>query len=224
MSETPAGDIFLGFQTEKKVMELAQKHARTVCIMLKRLREAIALKLEGADKDSEKVTKEISKLESDADKLGRTMLRDLTQSPLESADRENLVRLAKALDRVADWANDSARILPILPLFETSSEFKSLLLEFTQLLLDIGKGLNTATKAIVDDLEKAKKIGEAIEEAERKADELYTIGLSHLLELGKTHSAAVIVLFRDLLHNLENTADTAEDAVDQLRIIILRRS
>ncbi len=224
MSETPAGDLFLGFQTEKKVMELAQKHATTVCIMLKKLREAIAFKLEGAEKDSEKVTKEISKLETDADKLGRTMLRDLTQSPLESADRENLVRLAKALDRVADWANDSARILTILPLSETSSEFKSLLLEFTQILVDIGKGLNTATKAIVDDLEKAKKIGEAIEEAERKADEIYTKGLGHLLELGKTHSAAVIVLFRDLLHNLENTADTAEDAVDQLRIIILRRS
>ena len=224
MPRNPNPDIFLGFRAEEKVMELGQKHAANVSLILNKLQQAIAFKLDGNTKSCKKTVQEIAQLEGDADQLRRTMLRDLTTSALEAADRESLVRFAKALDRVADWANDAARILALVPLSDISKEFKSLFAELTQLLVNMGKSLQEATNAIVDDLDKAKMLGDKIEAAEKEIDEVYTKGLGFLLELGSTHSAAVVVLVRDLLHNLENTADTAEDAVDQLRIIILRHS
>lgn len=223
MSENPAAKIFLGFRAEEKVMGLAQKHAANIALILKTLQIAITHKLNGADKECTSATDKISKIESDADQLRRSMLRDLSKSTLEAADRESLVRLAKALDRVADWANDSARLLALIPLPDIDKKFKALFLEFAQLLADMGVTLQDATKAMVDDLDRAKQMCDLIEKAEKQADNLYTQGLRYLLKMPKSHSAAVIVLFRDLLHNLENTADTAEDAVDQLRIIILRQ-
>ncbi len=222
MPGNPNPEIFLGFRAEEKVMKSAQKHATNVAKMLQKLQEAVSFRLNGLTKECNQAIKEISELENDADQLRRSMLRDLSRSTLEAADRESLVRLAKALDRVADWANDAARLLALLPLNEISSKFKAHLSDFTQLLTNIGNGLQGAIEAIIDDLEKAKRLSDEIENFEKKADTLYTKSLRCLLELEKTHSAAVVVLVRDFLHNLENTADTAEDAVDQLRIIILR--
>ena len=107
-------------------MELGQKHAANVSLILNKLQQAIAFKIDGNTKSCKKTVQEIAQLEGDADQLRRTMLRDLTTSTLEAADRESLVRFAKALDRVADWANDAARILALVPLADISSEFKSL--------------------------------------------------------------------------------------------------
>ncbi|MFW9831390.1 MAG: DUF47 domain-containing protein [Candidatus Thorarchaeota archaeon] len=224
MPGNPSSNIFLGFRAEEKVLKLAQEHAAAIAVILKTLQKAISSKLDGAKEESKKATEKIFNLESDADSLRRSMLRDLSKSTLEAADRESLVRLAKVLDRVADWANDSALLLAILPMADISSKFKALFIDFTTLLTGMGNKLQGAIEAIFENLEKAKQLCDSIEENEKQADRIYIQGLRHLLQLDSSHSAAEIVLFRDLLHNLENTADTTEDAVDQLRIIILRHS
>lgn len=215
-------DIFLGFRAEEKALNSAQEHASTVFSILEKLQEAINSALKGDVSTQSQICKEITKLEMKADKLRRSMLLDLSKSTLEAADRETLVRLAKALDRVADWAHDSSRLLKLVPLGGFSKEFKQLIASFAGLLAKCGLGLQGAIDAMVKDFDKATEMANMVEEAEEEADELYLQGLSHLPECGKTHSAAMVVLTRDLLHNLENTADAAEDAVDQLRIIMLR--
>jgi predicted phosphate transport protein (TIGR00153 family) len=222
MSGKSHTDVFLGFRAEEKALRSAQEHASTVFSILEKLQEAIDSALKGDVPTQNQICKEITKLEMKADKLRRSMLLDLAKSTLEAADRETLVRLAKALDRVADWANDSSRLLKLVPLTDLNTEFKQLIANFARYLAKCGLGLKGAIAEMVKDFDKATKMANMVEEAEEEADELYLQGLSYLPECGMTHSAAMVVLIRDLLHNLENTADAAEDAVDQLRIIMLQ--
>lgn len=224
MSENPSPELFLGFRAEEKALEHAEKHVELVYSILKKLQTAIKLAQEGKRSQLQQVTKEISKCEMEADTLRRTILRDISKSTLEATDRESLVRLAKALDRVADWAHDSSRILALIPINEYDTDFHQLLNSFAKQLVKCGEGLRNTIKNMAKDLDEAVQAANTVEAAEEDVDELYLKGLSLLLEIGKTHSAAVVVILRDLLHNLENTADAAEDAVDQLRIIILRHS
>ncbi len=222
MSENPPTDIFLGFHAEEKALQSAQEHSSTVFTILEKLQRAIDSALKGDATTQRNICKEITELEIKGDKLRRRMLLDLTKSTLEAADRETLVRLAKALDRAADWAHDSSRLLNLVPLGDISKEFKQLIINFASLLAKSGLGLQGAIAELAQDVDKAIKMANMVEEAEEEADELYLQGLSYLPEYGKTHSAAMVVLIRDLLHNLENTADAAEDAVDQIRIIMLQ--
>lgn len=224
MSRNPATDIFLGFRAEEKAIDTALEHADLVFSILKKLQQAIHIAVEGNDAQLKQITKVITELEMKADKLRRKILRDVTKSTLEAIHRESLVRLAKALDRVADWAHDSSRILTLLPINEFENMIHKLLIDFAQSLVKCGEGLRGTIDAMIHELDKAVPMANTVEAAEEEADELYIQGLSMLLEIGKTQSAAVIVILRDLLHNLENTADAAEDAVDQLRIIILRHT
>jgi len=222
MNEKTPTDIFLGFYAEEKALQSAKEHSTTVFAILEKLQKAISSALEGDITTQRNICKEITELEIKGDKLRRKMLLDLTKSTLEAADRETLVRLAKALDRAADWAHDSSRLLNLVPLGDFSNEFKQLLINFASLLAKCGLGLQGAITELAEDIDKAIKMADIVEEAEEKADELYLQGLSYLPEYGKTHSAALVVLVRDLLHNLENTADAAENAVDQIRIIMLQ--
>jgi predicted phosphate transport protein (TIGR00153 family) len=224
MSKEPARSLFLGFAAEEKVIRSAQEHAATVFIILEKLLEAVqfAVKDEAASRD--RVAKEIEKLEGKADKLRRGMLEDLSVSTFEATDRENLVRLAKALDRVADWAHDSSRVLPMVPLATFSAQNKELFLKFAELLTKCGDGLRGAIEAVIQDTDRAIEMSNLVERTEEEADTLYIEGLSRLPEFGRTESAAILILTRDLLHGFENTADSAEDAVDMLRTIIVRQT
>ena len=214
--------IFLGFRAEEKAIRSAQDHAAKVFAILEKLEAAVIHAVRGEGEARDRTCKEIGKLEMEADQLRRTMLLDLSRSTLEAADRENLVRMAKALDRVADWAHDAARLLSLVPLDTFTNECKRLVTQFAGILARCGRGLQGTIDAMARDLEEAARMGDLVEAAEEEADELYIKALSILPECGKSHSAAVVVITRDLLHTFENTADAAEDAVDELRIIMLR--
>jgi predicted phosphate transport protein (TIGR00153 family) len=223
MSRDSARGLFLGFAAEEKVIRSAQEHATTVFTVLEKLLEAVRFAVKGETASRDRIGKDIEKLEVKADRLRRGMLEDLSVSKLEATDRENLVRLTKALDRVADWAHDSSRLLGLVPLATFSDQYKQIFLKFAELLTKCGQGLRGAIESVLQDTDKAIQMSDLVERAEEDADSLYMEGLSRLPESGRTESAAILILTRDLLHSFENTADAAEDAVDMLRTIIVRQ-
>jgi len=224
MTDENSPAIFLGFRAEEKAIRSAQDHASRVFTILEKLEEAVGHAMRGEGEARDRTCKEIGELEMEADRLRRAMLLDLSRSTLEAAERENLVRMAKALDRVADWAHDASRLLALVPLESFPEECKQLITRFAGILARCGKGLQGTIDAMSRDLDEAAKMGDMVEAAEEEADELYIQSMSILHECGKTHSAAIVVITRDLLHTFENTADAAEDAVDELRIIMLRQT
>jgi predicted phosphate transport protein (TIGR00153 family) len=223
MSKNPAPSLFLGFAAEEKVIRSAQEHAHTVFSLLEKLQEAVRFAVKGNTASRDRSCREIERLEEKADKLRRDMLADLSVSKFEATDRENLVRLTKALDRVADWAHDSSRLLGLVPLSTFSDEYKQVFLKFAELLIKCGTGLHGAVESVLQDTDKAIRMSDLVERTEEEADLLYLEGLSRLPETGRTESAAILIITRDLLHAFENTADAAEDAVDMLRTIIVRQ-
>lgn len=223
MSKDSTPSLFLGFAAEEKVIRSAQEHANTVFTLLEKLQEAVKFAVKGETASSDRICKEIERLEGKADKMRRGMLEDLSVSKFEATDRENLVRLTKALDRVADWAHDSSRLLGLVPLATFSDQYKEIFLKFAELLTKSGNALREAIESVLQDTDKAIQMSDLVERLEEDADTLYIEGLSRLPECGRTESAAILILTRDLLHAFENTADAAEDTVDMLRTVIVRQ-
>ncbi len=164
---------------------------------------------------------QIFNAERQADELRRDLLERLSEGMFLPADRADLVHLVERVDDVADYANGAARLVVVFreappePLREGITKFGGLLLQATQQLAD---ALDKLTEG---DRRAALELCTAVERAEEEADALKASLYKQLFAMDLP--AGTLLLLRDLIDSMENTADKAEDAADLLRVLAVSR-
>lgn len=102
---------WLGMEERHDIMKVAEAHIAETCKTVSHLAEAVRAFVAGDLAARTSAIDNVRQSERAADKLKARMVDQLTNDLMLPPDREDLIRLAKALDKVADSTNRAARLL-----------------------------------------------------------------------------------------------------------------
>ena len=176
------------------------------------------------DKETVKTTIErLFSIEEEIDDLRRAVFEELTKGSLPSRERENIMRLVRNLDVMADHVKDSAR--GILVLLDENIP-KGLWKAFHEMSLSLVKTaavLRESLRNLGEDPYKARALSEKIEDEEKQVDKKNLEIKSLLLKYGvRTHdeiNTSVLLFLKDLLDSMEEAADSCADTGDYIRVL-----
>jgi len=163
--------------------------------------------------------KKIKEQERHGDRLLADVFEKLNTTFITPFDREDIHDLANTLDDVTDHINSCAkRIVMYNPnkIPESAVKIAHILLEGSDILTKAVKMLATLKK----DAEKLKEYCNQLHIFENEADDIYETFIIDLFEHEK--DAVEIIKMKEIMHELEDAADTMEKAGKVIKTIIVK--
>jgi predicted phosphate transport protein (TIGR00153 family) len=215
--------LVLPAETEQRVKRRAlsacQDNLRKVVDVTRKIPQIIEYFSKGDKELARQLFSEIRKGEEDVLKARRMVSQELAEIGAILISREDFLRFTNLSSEIADFSEGIAYYLIeiIEHNWKVPDDIKKDLLKLSEAVFDAVLRLRETMMVLsygsAKTLEKAKDV----EIAERTVDDLYrTLSirvLSSKLDL------PVLLLLRDILQLLENSADKAEDAADTARIL-----
>lgn len=190
--------------------------------------ELIDLLIAGDAAGLERVAREVSVLEGDADAAKNALRNRMPVRLFLPVDRRDVLRLIRQVDAVANCAEDVGVLLSLRS-YEVPQELAPLLREFVQaVMLTVAKAAELVD--MMDDLIGAGFSGKAAEAAMAKADEIGR--LEHeadklqdrcakaLFRAEDSISPVSIFMWTKVLNKIGNIANHAENVGDQFRLFV----
>jgi predicted phosphate transport protein (TIGR00153 family) len=165
------------------------------------------------------IFKKIKEQERRGDKLIAEVFDKLNTTFITPFDREDIHDLANTLDDVLDNINNSAkRIVMYHPnkVPESAAKLSNILLEGANILTKAIKMLATLKK----DADVLKELCNQLHTFENEADDIYESFIIDLFENEK--DAIEIIKLKEIMHELEDAADTMEKAGKIIKTIIVK--
>jgi uncharacterized protein Yka (UPF0111/DUF47 family) len=162
---------------------------------------------------------EIRSGEDDVDNARRLVSQELAEIGAILLSREDFLRFTNLASEIADFSEGIAfRLLEIMEHgWNVSTEIKKDLLKLSEAVFETVLKLRETAMVLSYGSSKAMEKAKEVEIAERSVDELY-----RALEVKLLNSKLEIhtlILLRDVLQLLEDSADKAEDAADAARVL-----
>jgi len=159
--------------------------------------------------------------EKAADAREQSLSEELSRGDLEEKNREDLLHLVRRMDYAADWCKEAGMNLQLVLELEIpvptaiwdrfsvmTKELEKMAKSFKVCMDNLGVNNDLVLKARRD-----------IEDSEHVMDDLY-FSMKKEFFLSNMDARA-IYLMRDLLHGIENSADSFKDSADILHILIV---
>ena len=194
----------------RKVLDVARKVPQTIDYFIKNDREK-----------TRQLFNEIRSCEDEVDKARRLVSQELAEIGAILLSREDFLRFTNLTGEIADFSEGIAfRLVEIMEHnWNVPMDIKKDLLKFSEAVLDTVLRLRETMMVLSYGSVKVMEQAKDVEAAERVVDELYRELEIRLLD-SKIDFPALILL-RDVLQLLEDSADKAEDAADAARILSL---
>jgi len=162
---------------------------------------------------------EIRSGEDEVDKARRLVSQELAEIGAILLSREDFLRFTNLTSEIADFSEGIAfRLVEIMEHnWNVPMDIKKDLLKLSEAVLDTALRLSETMMVLSYGSAKAMEKAKDVEVAERIVDEFYR-ELEIKLLSSKLEFPALILL-RDVLQLLEDSADKAEDAADAARIV-----
>ncbi|MDW8062302.1 MAG: DUF47 family protein [Nitrososphaerota archaeon] len=177
------------------------------------------------DEDPSGILELLNEREREADSYRRSIIYELSRSELTAEDKDDLSHLVKRVDMIADYARGAGRILAILPRLERLPvELKSCISDMVELLVKCSQATRRCVETLLEDKEEALRYADRVEEVEEEVDEAYGRCRRLVADSSDNLPAAHLIFLSQFLDALENTADSCEDTVDQVRVIAIHIS
>ena len=207
---------------EERAIRMIRQHLALVVSIVEDLETAIQAIMDGKrDKMREAVTR-IAKNEEAADKLRRKIMDELSHGELSPIDREDLMKIVKGVDMVADWSHESARLLAVIPIEEVSEPIKQTCNKMMEGVKKCVYALRKCINSMMENPKEALNAADEVEREEENVDDLHRDSRKALLNEREIR-ASVAVMLNELCEALEMISDWCEDTCDQVRIIMIRR-
>lgn len=174
------------------------------------------------DKEKAKqIYNEIRAGEEDVDNARRLVLRELAEIGAILLSREDFLRFTNLASEIADFSEGIAfRLLEIMEHnWNVPIDLKRDLMKLSEASLETVLKLRETILVLAYSSGKALEKASDVETAEKNVDELYRTLEIKLLN-SKLEIPALLLL-RDILQLLEDSADKAEDAADAARVLSL---
>ncbi len=211
---------WFGKRRESVVMSGIRDHVRAVGDAASELNKAVTA-LCGSDPS--KALDALNRMllaEQEADSIEERMSMELSKGDMEPKEREDLMRLVRRMDFVADWSKEAGMNLQLIleGKVKVPCSLWSHYHEMTIELERATKELRASIENLGINEEMAEKHSREVERLEHVLDELYFVTKKEIL-FSDIDPRAVFLL-RDMLHGIENAADSCKDVSDIIHILI----
>jgi predicted phosphate transport protein (TIGR00153 family) len=212
---------WFGIRRESVVMNGIRDHVRAVGDAVSELNKAVTA-LCGADRP--KASEAIGRMllsEKEADNIEERISEELSKGDMEPKEREDLLRLVRRMDYIADWSKEAGMNLQLILEAEVKVpvELWSHYHEMTIELEKAAKELRASIENLGVNHEMANKHSREVERLEHVLDEMYFTTKKAIL-FSDIDPRAVFLL-RDMLHGIENSADSCKDVADIIHILLI---
>ena len=216
------------FKTRRMVQAIFMigDHSKATVMGVEQLQRCIFFAAQGRRDDLAKSLNVLMQKESEGAELKRRIVDELAKGDLPPAEREDLMRLARAIDSVIDWVNETGRIVVEFRLNDMPDDVKGITLDMVQVVRDCVLKLDDCIEKLIN-----KKPAEAMEAAnqveilEEDTDSLYRRARGFISKLnGESVSIGSAILLSQFMDALEEIADRCEDTVDEVRVMVVTMS
>jgi len=215
--------LVLPAETEERVkrraLSVCQDHLRKVLDLTRKVPQMMDCFLRNEKEKARQLFTEIRSGEEDVDKARRLVSQELAEIGAILFSREDFLRFTNLTSEIADFSEGIAfRLVEIMEHnWNVPVDIKKGLLKLSEAVLEAVLRLRETAMVLSYGSVKAMEKARDVEVAERAVDELY-----RELEIKLLNSKLdfpTLILLRDVLQLLEDSADKAEDAADAARIL-----
>jgi len=208
-------------RVKRRALNVCQDHLRKVLDVTRKVPQMIDCFTRNDKDKARRLFNEIRSGEEEVDKARRLVSQELAEIGAILFSREDFLRFANLTSEIADFSEGIAfRLVEIMEHnWNVPSDIKKDLLKLSEAVLDAVLKLRETMMVLNYGPAKTMEKARDVEVAERVVDELYREFEIKLLS-SKLEFPALILL-RDVLQLLEDSADKAEDAADAARILSL---
>jgi predicted phosphate transport protein (TIGR00153 family) len=210
-------------KTRRKVQAITMvgEHSKDTVMAIEQLQRCISFAIEGRREDLERCFNVLSQKEKEADVLKKKIIIELAKGDLPPNEREDLMRLARSIDQVIDWINETGRILVEFDLDKMPEEIKAIVRDMMRVIRDCVVKLDFCTgKLIGREFDDALTAADAVERLEEEMDGLYQKARGAINGLrGDDVAVGPTILLSQFMDAMENITDRCEDTIDEIRTI-----
>ncbi len=206
-------------RVKRRALSICQEHLRKVVEVTRKTHQLIDSFVKGENNTVRQLHAEIRKAEEEVDVARRTVAQELAEIGAILISREDFLRFTGLTNEIADFCEGIAfRLLELTERgWKVPSDIKQSLLKLSEGMFETIYKLRETAMTLSYGSSKTSEKAREVEVAERTVDDLYRelevkILNSHL-------EIPVLLLLRDVLQLMEDTADKAEDASDAARIL-----
>jgi predicted phosphate transport protein (TIGR00153 family) len=211
---------WLGAAEEDAVLKDAELHVEETCKTVSFLATAIRAHIEGDLSGGIAAIQQIKASERRADQLRAKMITELSGDMVLPPDREDLMRFASSLDKIADSTLRAGRILGLMEARLPEPVLRDMAIS-TELVVKGMGHLHEAIKALgKDQISEALTGCELVERCEHEADDQKRSMLKAVLHAGL--DAPHLLLCYNLAEALEAITDRIDTVADMLKLFAVR--
>jgi uncharacterized protein len=171
--------------------------------------------LDGFPAETDDVFRDIRDLEHEGDRLTHEVVDQLNRTFVTPFDRDDMYRLAGALDDICDHVDEAAGNL----VSYGAQEVRERAREQAQVILRAATKLEAAV-ACLEGFKDARRELIELRELEDEGDRLLREAVSDLFASGE--DAIVVIRWKDIHEHLEEAVDACENAADVLEAILVK--
>ena len=206
---------------ESHVFELIEEHLEVVGKTLETFRRLIEAYLQGDFEGAKELEGEVTRLESEADKLRREIELMLYEGAFLPASRGDYVRLSELIDQVADAAESASHTL-VLAKPKVPEELGDELTALVDASIETYLKLVEAVKALNEDVDRALELAKETEDLEENADKVEYRLKAKVFD-SETITTYAKLIWNQAITKVGDIADRAEDASDQVMLMAIKR-
>ena len=206
-------------RVKRRALNICQDHLRKVLDLTRKVPQMIGFFIDNNKEKARQLFTEIRSGEDEVDKARRLVSQELAEIGAILLSREDFLRFTNLTSEIADFSEGIAfRLVEIMEHnWAVPTDIKKDLSKLSEAVLNAVLRLSETMMVLTYGSTKAMEKAKDVEVAERTVDELYR-GLELKLLSSKLEFPPLILL-RDVLQLLEDSADKAEDAADAARIL-----
>jgi predicted phosphate transport protein (TIGR00153 family) len=216
-------NLVLPAETEERVkrraLNVCQDHLRKVLDLTRKVPQIVDCFVKNDKERAKQLFNEIRSSEDEVDNARRLVSQELAEIGAILLSREDFLRFTNLTSEIADFSEGIAfRLVEIMEHnWNVPMDIKRDLLKLSETVLEAVLKLRETAMVLTYGSSKAMEKAKDVEVAERAVDELYRELEIKLLNSKLDFPA--LILLRDVLQLLEDSADKAEDAADAARIL-----
>jgi predicted phosphate transport protein (TIGR00153 family) len=215
--------LVLPAETEERVkrraLNVCQEHLRRVQDQTRKVPQMIEAFMKSDKEKAKELFNEIRNGEEEVDNARRLVSQELAEIGAILLSREDFLRFTNLTSEIADFSEGIAFRLNEITShrWNVSMEIKKDLLRLSEAVFDTVLRLREAVMVLNYGASKTMEKAKDVEIAERKVDAIYRE--LEIKILTTKMDLPALILLRDVIQLLEDSADKAEDAADAVRIL-----
>lgn len=206
-------------RVKRRALNVCQDHLRKVLDLTRKVPQMIDYFIKNNKEAANQLFNEIRNGEDEVDKARRLVSQELAEIGAILFSREDFLRFTNLTSEIADFSEGIAFRLNEIAKhnWNVPMDIKKELLKLSEAVLETLLKLRETVMVLNYGATRTMERAQDVEIAERKVDTIYRELETKLLSSKMDFPA--LILLRDVLQLLEDSADKAEDAADAARIL-----